>query len=86
MLVAASGMELDQIISAEESQGVVRSTSEELLRRFGRWDAEALSEEQLFRFRPSADGSKECGKEFSQFTDPECLQAFQKDLHPDAVP
>lgn len=64
MLVAASGMELDQIITAEDSpEGVVRSTSRELLRRFGGWDASALSEEQLFRFRPSADGSASCRRD-----------------------
>ncbi|CAL1155968.1 unnamed protein product [Cladocopium goreaui] len=42
------------------------------------------NEEQLFRFR-AANGSTDCGVEFSQFTDPECLQVGTLSVQLDEV-
>ncbi|CAK9005151.1 unnamed protein product [Durusdinium trenchii] len=76
LLVGAAGLPLNQIVAAEDSQEVlVRSTSKEILRRFGTWDAKLLQEEQFFRFRQLPNGSAvDCGNEFKDFTDPDCLQ------------
>lgn len=88
VLVGASNLQLDQITNASNSSEVlVSSTSNELLHRFGTWDASALKEEQLFRFhpRPDDDGSRDCGAEFSEFTDPECLQVGTLSVQLDEV-
>lgn len=86
VLVGASGVQLDQIAMAQHSsEALVSSTSLELLRRFGAWNASTLQAEQLFRFRPAANGSTDCGVEFSQFTDPECLQVGTLSVQLDEV-
>eukprot|EP00437_Effrenium_voratum_P067501 CAMPEP_0181503776 /NCGR_PEP_ID=MMETSP1110-20121109/57118_1 /TAXON_ID=174948 /ORGANISM="Symbiodinium sp., Strain CCMP421" /LENGTH=1070 /DNA_ID=CAMNT_0023632543 /DNA_START=35 /DNA_END=3247 /DNA_ORIENTATION=+ len=87
LLVGSSGSNGRDIVLASESpEALVHSTAEALLGRFGRWDAEALKEQQLFRYRLGEENlTEDCGSSFSDITGPNCLQVGTLSVQLDEV-